>query len=102
VYSEPAPSSSDIIITFVQFLLVKIKTVQQAPAKFQSMKFVKVQSEVPKLSWKKRDQAISANAPQRSSNFNMCSTEIKQFQQVLHRDQAISTGAPQRSSNFNR
>lgn len=50
--SETHTSSSDIIITFVQ-LLAKIKIVQQVPAKFQSIKFVKVQSEVLKLSWKK-------------------------------------------------
>jgi len=55
MYSETHASSSDIIITFVQFLLDKIKIVQQVPAKFQSIKFVKVQSEVLKLSQKKKD-----------------------------------------------
>jgi hypothetical protein len=55
MYSETYASSSDIIITFVQFLLGKIKIVQQVPAKFQSIKLVKVQSEVLKLSRKKTD-----------------------------------------------
>jgi hypothetical protein len=40
MYSKTHASSSDIIITFVQFLLAKIKIVQQVPAKFQSIESV--------------------------------------------------------------
>jgi len=65
MYPETHTSSSDIIITFVQFLLAKITIVQQVPAKFQSIKLLRS-----------------------SQMFSSChgKRQFKQIQQVLHRD----------------